>query len=169
MKDLYLFSESDLELLKARIEQLAKRVRSLGEEAGEACQQGETTHDNPAHDMAQGEKAVQSTLLLSLREILSQAQLVSESPSPGGPIAFGSVFELLDLSPDSEPAGVWYKVGSYWTPTPETLPEGDFEDDPIVLSYGSPIAQAVLGHQLNDQVQVQIGGAKKYFVVTDVP
>ena len=164
------FTPADYRALRTRIEQLVSGIRDLGKEARDACSGSETFHDNPGFDMAQGEKHALTELLVQLRIAYDHAQIIDPCPTPGGPINFGSVFELLDVSVDADenaPAN-WYRIGSYWIPQPEKPPEGEFEDDPIVLSYGSPFAQSVLGKNTNDEFEVRVGEQVKHFLILEI-
>jgi len=90
-----------------------------------------------------------------LSQILSQAQIIDPSTLPHNKVSFGSTVEILDI--DSNKTSVYTIVGSV-------------ESDPArgLISFASPIAKALIGKVVGDEVSIALPKGQSDFEVIGI-
>jgi len=85
---------------------------------------------------------------------LSHAQIIDPTTvNANGKVVFGATVELLDLETDKE---VTYQI----------VGEDEADIKQSKISYGSPIARALIGKEVDDVAEVQApGGVREYEIV----
>jgi transcription elongation GreA/GreB family factor len=143
-----LYLQAHFNLLKTKIVETEKRLVEAGKEIGEAVNQSsETWHDNAPFEVARDNVKLIDRQLQSLMSLVQDARIVNVNES--NEVAIGSLVETknqFEVKGHSE----WYLIGSYWVPN-NTENSGSFED-PILMSYHSPLAKVMLGKKAGDKV-----------------
>ena len=138
--------EEELKTLKA-----TERPRIINAIA-EARAHGDLS-ENAEYHAAKEEQAHNETRIMELEDLLSKAEVIDPSKLSGEDIKFGAKVILIDLDTDEE--AKYQIVGDI---------ESDFKEKKISIS--SPIAQALIGKSIGDEVEVNTpGGGKSYEII----
>ena len=109
--------------------------------------------ENAEYHAAKEEQAHNETRIMELENLLSKADVIDPSKLSGEDIKFGAKVLLIDLDTDEE--AKYQIVGDV---------ESDFKEKKISIS--SPIAKALIGKSVGDEVEVNTpGGGKSYEIV----
>ena len=138
--------EEELKILKTM-----ERPRIINDIA-EARAHGDLS-ENAEYHAAKEEQAHNETRIMELEDLLSKAEVIDPSKLDGDDIKFGAKVKLLDL--DTEEEANYQIVGDI---------ESDFKQKKISIS--SPIAKALIGKFIGDEVEVTTpGGSKCYEII----
>ncbi|MFC1879315.1 GreA/GreB family elongation factor [Chloroflexota bacterium] len=134
--------------LVAKKKELEQKQRDAGLAAGEAAGQDSDWHDNPAYEQAQEQIRTLARQITDLELIIRNAVIIGEDQDSAhtkeDKVAIGtSVTLLVD---DEEET---YFIG------------GSADSDPSkgIISYKSPIAEALIGHKIGETVNVTAPGS----------
>ena len=109
--------------------------------------------ENAEYHAAKEEQAHNETRIMELEDLLSKAEVIDPSKLTGKDIKFGAKVLLIDLDTDEE--ANYQIVGDI---------ESDFKERKISIS--SPIAKALIGKSVGDEVDVNTpGGGKSYEII----
>jgi transcription elongation factor GreA len=139
--------EHELEHLKSvRRAEVANRLH-------EAMAEGEV-EENPEYEDAKNEQAFVEGRILEIETILANAVLI-ENKGPSNEVRLGSKVTISEVGSGEK---------EHYTIV------GSAEADPLAgrISNESPIGRALLGHKLNDVVQVQTPGGTTKFKITHI-
>lgn len=125
--------EEELEFL------LTVKRREVALQLHEAIDEGDDIDDNVAYEVAKNEQAFLEGRISQLQQKLALARLI-EPYNPNGSIQIGSTITLKD---SAEVESTYRIVG----PT-ETNPRGG------LISYESPLGQALIGKQAGEEIEV---------------
>jgi len=135
-----MITEEGLQSLHAELAALeGEGRREIAERIKTAREWGDLKENSEYHD-AKNEQAHLETKILKLRERISTAVVVAETPAPNGAIGFGSTVAVRDK------AGVerrWRIVSSH-----------DAAPAKGLLSADSPVARALVGRRAGEEVSV---------------
>tara|TARA_B100000212_G_scaffold340771_1_gene322209 strand:+ start:4920 stop:5393 length:474 start_codon:yes stop_codon:yes gene_type:complete len=138
--------EEELKILKTM-----ERPRIINDIA-EARAHGDLS-ENAEYHAAKEEQAHNETRIMELEDLLSKAEVIDPSKLDGDDIKFGAKVKLVDL--DTEEEANYQIVGDI---------ESDFKEKKISIS--SPIARALIGKCIGDEVEVTTpGGSKCYEII----
>jgi len=138
--------EEELKILKTM-----ERPRIINDIA-EARAHGDLS-ENAEYHAAKEEQAHNETRIMELEDLLSKAEVIDPSKLDGDDIKFGAKVKLVDL--DTEEEANYQIVGDI---------ESDFKEKKISIS--SPIARALIGRCIGDEVEVTTpGGSKCYEII----
>jgi transcription elongation factor GreA len=132
-------------LRNVRRAEVANRIR-------EALEFGDAW-ENPEYEATKTEQAFVEGRIAELENLVRDVRVIDESVGPGDVVTLGSWVRLRDCATRDEF---------------EYLIVGSAEADPFKnrISNQSPVAQAVLGHQVGECIQVQIpAGTVEYEIV----
>jgi transcription elongation GreA/GreB family factor len=150
----FYFLREDFEKLGEQIVQVNARIREIGREMGQSCQEGaETFHDNFAYEDGERQQRMWSLMLQDLVEINRNAEIIVP-PASNGKVAIGSLVTLSDIETGEEKR---VRIGSYRV----------FENHGAV-SYSAPLGQILLGAKEGDTVTGVIAGKPKKFAIVGV-
>jgi len=90
-----------------------------------------------------------------LSNILSCAVVIDPSKSNHARVSFGSTVTLVDVDTDEE---VTYTIVG--------TPEANVEKG--LISYHSPLAKAIMGKEIGDEVEVNLPGGKKIYEIDKI-
>ena len=109
--------------------------------------------ENAEYHAAKEEQAHNETRIMELEDLLSKAEVIDPSKLTGKDIKFGAKVLLIDLDTNEE--ANYQIVGDI---------ESDFKEKKISIS--SPIAKALIGKSVGDEVDVNTpGGGKSYEII----
>jgi len=143
------------EKLKIELDRLKKVERPrIIEAVAEARAHGDLK-ENAEYHAAREEHGMNEARIKYLEGIISNAQIIDIlSLNVGGKVVFGATVTLED---DDEKTVTYQIVGDV---------EADIEQGQISIS--SPIARALIGKEVEDEVDVQTPGGEKTYYITDV-
>jgi transcription elongation factor GreA len=139
--------EEELEYLKTvRRAEVAERLHN-------AMAEGEV-EENPEYEDAKNEQAFVEGRILELETILANA-IVIENKGPANEVRLGSRVTIVDLGTGDKE---------------QYMIVGSAEADPMNgrISHESPVGRALLGHKVNDVVEVQAPQGRLRFKITHI-
>ncbi len=120
------------------------REKEVAEQIKEARSFGDLS-ENSEYDEAKNEQAKLYGRIAEVENILANAVIIEENDEPAGHVGLGCKVRVLDLDTDEEE---------------EYTIVGSAESDPFAgkISNDSPIAQALIGKKVNDEVNISTPG-----------
>lgn len=149
------FTPEGLEKLKKELEHLIKVERRKTIQAIEEARAHGDLSENAEYEAAKERQAYIEGRIQELQGILAQAEVIPPLKEPPEKVQFGVKVKLLNLETDEV---VIYKiVGPY-----EAEPENGS------ISINSPIARALIGKEIGEEVKVQTPSGIKRFEILDI-
>ena len=147
-------TKAGAERLRAELERLKREERPrITQAIAEARAHGDLK-ENAEYHAAREEQSFCEGRIQELEGTISSAQIIDvASLNPGDKVVFGATVSLMDL--DSEEEVTYQIVGDL---------EADIKENRIAVT--SPIARALIGKEVGDEVQVQApAGVRDYEIV----
>jgi len=143
------------ELLRKELTQLKNVERPrISEQIAEARSHGDLS-ENAEYDAARDKQGLMEARIRDIEAKLANAQVVDpRTLHAEGRVVFGATVEVEE---ESGEAATWQIVGE---------DEADIKAGRI--SFGSPIARALIGKHAGDAVDVQTPGGLKHYEIVDV-
>ena len=143
------------ELLRSELNRLKNEERPrISAAIAEARSHGDLS-ENAEYDAARNSQGLVEARIRDIEAKLANAQVVDPKQLQAeGRVVFGATVELEESSGDS---ATWQIVGE---------DEADIKEGRI--SFGSPIARALIGKHAGDAVDVQTPGGLKHYEIVDV-
>jgi len=149
------FTPEGLEKLKKELEHLIKVERRKTIQAIEEARAHGDLSENAEYEAAKERQAYIEGRIQELQGILAQAEVIPPLKEPPEKVQFGVKVKLLNLETDEI---VTYRiVGPY-----EAEPENGS------ISINSPIARALIGKEIGEEVKVQTPSGIKRFEILDI-
>jgi transcription elongation factor GreA len=120
----------------------------------EAKEQGDLS-ENAEYTAAKEEQGMIEARIADLEGKLALAEVIDVADIESDKVQFGATVTLIDI--DAEKTKIYKIIGDY---------ESDLTKGHV--SIFSPIAQAILGKKVNDEVEVQAPGGTKYYEVKEI-
>jgi len=143
------------EKLQAEVKDL-KEVKRPGvvKAIEEALEHGDLKENAEYHAAKEQQKNIDNRLA-ELQEILGNAQIVNPSELAHSKVSFGSTVVMTDMDTDVE---VTYTI------------VGGCESNPDngLISFNSPLAKQLLGHEEGDEVKMRLPGGEKEFEIDEI-
>ena len=142
---------------KVRVEEELKSLKTIERPRiinaiAEARAHGDLS-ENAEYHAAKEEQGHNETRIMELEDLLSRAEVIDPSSLSGNDIKFGANVLLVDVDTDEEAS--YQIVGDI---------ESDFKKKKISIS--SPLAKALIGKTIGDEVEVNTpGGGKSYEII----
>jgi transcription elongation factor GreA len=150
----YYFLREDYEKLNEQILEISNRIREIGQEMGNSCQEGaETFHDNFAFEEGERQQQMWSRRMAELLEISLNAVIVDAAVNPGK-VGIGSRVTAIDFETGERKT---LCIGSYQV----------FSQNGRI-SYDSPLGRILLGAEEGDVVTGSIAGKKRRFEIESI-
>jgi len=111
--------------------------------------------ENAEYHAAKEEQGHNETKIMELEDLLSKAEAIDPSSLEGDDVKFGAKIVLVDADTDEE--ANYQIVGDI---------ESDFKKKKISIS--SPLAKALIGKSVGDEVEVNTPGGGKSFEIIEV-
>jgi transcription elongation factor GreA len=143
------------ELLRKELQQLKNIERpKISQAIAEARSHGDLS-ENAEYDAARDKQGLMEARIRDIEAKLGNAQVVDpKTLHAEGRVVFGATVEVEEKSGE---AATWQIVGE---------DEADIKEGRI--SFGSPIARALIGKHAGDAVDVQTPGGLKHYEIVDV-
>lgn len=147
-------SRAGYEKLIKEMEMLTKRKQDLSKEIGETREQGDL-RENAGYQYAREKQAETIRRIAEISDRLAGAKIIDDMNLPKDQVIIGMKVTIKDLSDNEE-----YEY---------TL-VGAEESDPASgkISVHAPIAQGLLGHKVNAEVDVILPGGKSKFKILKI-
>ncbi|CDO36401.1 MULTISPECIES: transcription elongation factor GreA [Novosphingobium] len=149
-----------LPMLAEGYERLTAELKALREERPrivdaieEARAHGDLSENAEYHAAKERQGQVEATIA-DLEDKVSRAQIVDPKSLSGSKVIFGATVTLLD---DDEKPVKYQIVGPY---------EADAKIGRI--SYNSPLGKALIGRQVEDEVEVTVPSGDKFYLVQKI-
>ncbi|AIT78440.1 MULTISPECIES: transcription elongation factor GreA [Novosphingobium] len=149
-----------LPMLAEGYERLTAELKALREERPrivdaieEARAHGDLSENAEYHAAKERQGQVEATIA-DLEDKVSRAQIVDPKTLSGSKVIFGATVTLLD--DDDKP--VKYQI------------VGPYEADAKIgrISYNSPLGKALIGRQVEDEVEVTVPAGDKFYLVQKI-
>lgn len=149
----YYFTEAGYEKLRKEIEDLQRYIKSdIAREIAAAREHGDL-RENAEYEAAKLKQSNHMARLGLLQERFQNARIIRKGDLPDGIVTLGKVVLIKDKATDVEEK---YTI----------LGDGESDVDNGIISYQSPIAQALMKHKVGDIVEVKVPrGTKEYEIL----
>ncbi len=148
-------TQAGYERFNAELKRLKTTERTKIARDIEVAREHGDLRENADYDDAKERQGMLEAKIAKLESDLAQADIIDVSSLGGERVVFGATVTLLDLDDDSE-----------MTVTIVGELEADAKNDRI--SVTSPIARALIGKRLDDEVVVDTPGGERNYEITDV-
>ncbi|MCB2078867.1 MAG: transcription elongation factor GreA [Novosphingobium sp.] len=141
------------ERLIAELKTLREERPRIVEAIEEARAHGDLSENAEYHAAKERQGQVEATIA-DLEDKVSRSQIIDPASLSGDKVIFGATVTLLDE--DDKP--VRYQI------------VGTYEADAKVgrISYNSPLGKALIGRQVNDEVEVTVPSGDKFYLVEKI-
>ena len=144
---------------KLKVEEELKKLKTIQRPRiinaiSEARAHGDLS-ENAEYHAAKEEQGHNETKIMELEDLLSKAEAIDPSSLEGDDVKFGAKIVLVDTDTDEE--ANYQIVGDI---------ESDFKKKKISIS--SPLAKALIGKSVGDEVEVNTPGGGKSFEIIEV-
>jgi transcription elongation factor GreA len=148
-------TQAGFEALEAELKdrQQVQRQRII-QAISEARAQGDLS-ENAEYHSAKEQQSLNEGRIQELESMIGRAEIIDVSKLSGQHVKFGATVKLVDE--DTEDEKTYMLVGE---------PEADVKAGRV--SIGSPIARALIGKTIGDQVTVRTPGGEKSYELVDV-
>lgn len=141
------------EKLSAQLAQLKAERPLIVDAIEEARAHGDLSENAEYHAAKERQGQVEATIA-DLEGKLSRAQIIDPTTLSGDKIVFGATVTLLDE--DDKP--VKYQI----------VGEAEADARKGRISYSSPLGRALIGRQLDDEVEVSVPSGDKFYLVSKI-
>ncbi len=153
MSETYI-SRAGYDKLRKELEDLTKRKHELSLEIGETREQGDL-RENAGYHFAREKQSETLRRISEIHDKISSAKIIDDMNLPKDEVIIGMKVTIRE-------------VGT--TDDYEYTLVGSEESDPTVgkISVHAPIAQGLLGHKKNEEVDVDLPGGKTKFKILSI-
>lgn len=155
MSETYM-TRAGFEKLVKELDMLVERKQSLSKEIGETREQGDL-RENGGYQYARERQSETLRRISEIQDRISGAKIIDDMDLPKDEVIIGVKVTIKDVSDGEE-----YEYSLV----------GAEESDPMKgkISVHAPIAQGLLGHKINETVEVTLpGGATKFKILKIEP
>ncbi|MFT5359026.1 MAG: transcription elongation factor GreA [Polyangiales bacterium] len=142
------------EALKLELERLKAEMPKISLEIGVAIDHGDLK-ENAEYHAAKEKQGMTVARMGDIEDKLSRAEVIDTSMLGGDRVKFGATVELEDI--DSGKSVTYRLVGA---------DEANVESG--TLSITAPVARALIGKEVGDEVKVRVPGGLRTYEVSDV-
>lgn len=140
--------------LSAELTALKAERPKISQEIGVAREHGDLK-ENAEYHAAKEKQGLNEARIAEIEDKLSRAEVIDPTTLDGDKVKFGAIVELEDMDNG--------KVVTYRLVGPD---ESDIKEGKISIT--SPVARALVGKEVGDEVQVQAPGGVRNYEVSDV-
>jgi len=139
----YYFTEAGYEKLRKEIEHLEKYLKNdIAKEIATAREHGDL-RENAEYESAKNKQANYMAKLGLLQERFQSARIIRKSDLPDDIVTLGKVVTIVDKSTGEKEKYI-------------ILGDGETDIEKSIISYQSPIAQALMRHRVGDEVEIRL-------------
>ena len=142
------------EALKAELERLKAEMPKISLEIGVAIEHGDLK-ENAEYHAAKEKQGMTVARMSDIEDKISRAEVIDASMLGGERVKFGAIVELEDI--DTGKAVTYRLVGA---------DEADVKAGTISIT--APVARALIGKEVGDEVKVRAPGGLRTYEVSDV-
>lgn len=151
----YITTIEGLDRLKARLRQIREVDRPQNVQDIEEARAHGDLRENAEYHAAKEKQGLLAEEMSVLEDKIARAQVVDPSTLAGDKIVFGAKVTLVNVDTDEE---VVYEITS----------EDEADARTGRISYNAPLARALLGHELDDEITVMTPGGKRVYEVVAI-
>ncbi len=140
--------------LMAELKRLKEERPRISEEIGTARDHGDLK-ENAEYHAAREKQSMAEARISDIEDKLSRAEVIDISKLSGDVVRFGALVKLLDIDADKY---VEYRILG---PDESDINQGS-------ISVSSPMARALIGKRVGDEVQVRAPGGTKNYEIDSV-
>ncbi len=140
--------------LVAELKQLKAERPRISEEIGTAALHGDLK-ENAEYHAAREKQSHSEGRILDIEDQLARAEVIDTSSFSGDIVRFGAWVTLVDLDGDRE---IKYRI----------VGPGEASTQKGTISVTSPVARALIGRTVGDEVKVHAPGGVRTYEITDV-
>ena len=141
------------EKLKEELARLKEERPKISREIGVAREHGDLS-ENAEYHAAKERQGMVEARIKDLEDTISRAEVIDPASLSGDKVRFGATVTLLNVENDEE--STYQIIGA---------DEADLNQGTISIS--APLARALIGKEVGDEVKVQLpGGARHYEIVS---
>ena len=140
--------------LVAELKHLKLERPKISEEIGTAAAHGDLKENAEYHAAREKQSHVEGRIL-DIEDQLARADVIDTSNFSGDRVKFGAYVTLLDIDSDRE---ISYRI----------VGPSEASTDKGTISVTSPVAKAIIGRVVGDEVQVHAPGGVKSYEISDV-
>jgi transcription elongation factor GreA len=141
--------------LVAELKQLKLVERpKISEEIGTAALHGDLKENAEYHAAREKQSHIEGRIL-AIEDYLARAEVIDTTSFSGDRVKFGAYVKLLDLGNDRE---LSYRI----------VGPSEASTDKGTISVTSPVAKAIIGKVVGDEVQVHAPGGVKSYEISEV-
>ena len=141
------------ERLKKELERLERELTTTIPATIQRARELGDLKENAEYHSAKLKQANVSKQVASLQLRLTRARFVEEAELKDGVVGLGSEVVL-----ESE-----HDMTTYWI-----LGEGEHHHGDHVISFQTPVARALMGHAIGDEIEIDIDGARRRYRVVSI-
>ena len=151
----YYFTQAGYQKLKKEIDALEKFIkRDISSEIAAAREHGDLS-ENAEYEAAKNKQEIYMAKLGQLQERFMNARVIRKQDLPPDIVSLGKKVKIRDEESGDEDD---YTI----------LGDGETDIDKGIISYQSPLAQALMNHKKGDVVEVQLPRAAKKYEILEV-
>ncbi|MGH7495440.1 MAG: transcription elongation factor GreA [bacterium] len=151
----YYFTEAGYEKLRKEIEDLERYLKNnIAKEIATAREHGDL-RENAEYESAKTKQANYMAKLGLLQERFQNARIIRKSDLPDGIVTLGKVVTIVDKASGEREK---YTI----------LGDGETDLDRGIISYQSPLAQALMKHRIGDEVEIQLPRKTKKVKIAEI-
>lgn len=151
----YYFTQAGYQKLKKEIDALEKFIkRDIASEIAAAREHGDLS-ENAEYEAAKNKQEIYMAKLGQLQERFMNARVIRKQDLPPDIVSLGKKVKIRDEESGDEDD---YTI----------LGDGETDIDKGIISYQSPLAQALMNHKKGDVVEVQLPRAAKKYEILEV-
>lgn len=140
--------------LKEDLARLKAEMPKISQEIGVAADHGDLK-ENAEYHAAREKQGMTKAEIDKIEDYLARAEVIDVSVLSGDRVKFGAYVDLEEIETGKQ---VTYRLVGQ--------PEADLEKGTI--SVTSPVAKALIGREVGDEVKVKVPGGLREYEVTDV-
>lgn len=151
----YYFTEAGYEKLRKEIERTEKYLKSdIAKEIATAREHGDL-RENAEYESAKNKQANVMAKLGMLQERFQNARIIRKSDLPDGIVTLGKMVTIVDKASQEKENYI-------------ILGDGETDLEKNIISYQSPIAQALMKHKVGDSVEIKLPRRTKHVEITEI-
>jgi transcription elongation factor GreA len=140
--------------LQSELKHLKLERPKISEEIGTAALHGDLKENAEYHAAREKQSHVEGRIM-DIEDQLARAEVIDTTGFSGDKVKFGAYVTLVDIETDKE---LSYRI----------VGPGEASTDKGSISVTSPVAKAIVGRVVGDEVQVHAPGGVKRYEIQDV-
>ncbi|MET0339689.1 MAG: transcription elongation factor GreA [Polyangiales bacterium] len=140
--------------LVAELKHLKVERPKISEEIGTAAQHGDLKENAEYHAAREKQSHIEGRIM-DIEDQLARAEVIDTTKLSGERVKFGAYVTLFDIDTDRE---LSYRI----------VGPSEASTDKGTISVTSPVAKAIIGRTVGDEVQVHAPGGVKRYEISEV-